>query len=263
MKFPRSTYYKALSLVPSNRQIQANKIKDMIVRIWKNSKSIYGAPKIQKTLENLGYKVSLKRVGRYMNQLNIRSIVVKKYRHHTTRILSDLKPNIINRNFNTTGVNQKWCTDITYIHTSRDGWTYLASVLDLHSKKILGYAYDKKMTTELALKAVENACLKTKDTKGIILHSDLGTQYTSSAFESYLKSKGIVHSFSRKGNPYDNAPIESFHSLLKKEMVNHNKYYDFDTARRAVFEYIESWYNRKRIHSSLNYLTPEAVHSAA
>lgn len=149
------------------------------------------------------------------------------------------------------------------IHTSRDGWTYLASVMDLYSKKILGYAYDKTMTTELALKAVENACLNIKDTKGIILHSDLGTQYTSSIFENHLKSKGIIYSFSRKGNPYDNAPIESFHSLLKKEMVNQNKYYDSDTARRAIFEYIESWYNRKRIHSSLNYLTPEAVHGAA
>ena len=119
------------------------------------------------------------------------------------------------------------------------------------------------MTADLAVRAVENACLNVKYTEGIILHSDLGTQYTSSSFENYLESKGIIHSFSRKGNPYDNACIESFHSILKKEEVNHTKYYDFKAARRAIFEYIESWYNRKRIHSAINYLTPQAAHDAA
>ena len=98
---------------------------------------------------------------------------------------------------------------------------------------------------------------------GIRLHSDLRTQYTSRAFEECLKEKGILHSFSRKGTPYDNACIESFHSILKKEEVNQNEYYDFKTAKRALFEYIESWYNRKRIHSAINYLTPQDAHSVA
>ena len=119
----------------------------------------------------------------------------------------------------------------------------------------IGYAYDTSMTAELAMKTVKNACLNVKVIEGIILHSDLGTQYTSRIFEDYLSFKGIIHSFSRKGNPYDNACIESFHSVLKKEEINHHKYNDFNTARKAVFEYIESWYNRKRIHGAINYLT--------
>lgn len=195
--------------------------------------------------------------------MGIRSIVVKKFNYHSDKPVSEEKANIIDRDFEATNINQKWCTDITYINTLRDGWTYLASVMDLYSKKIIGYAYGRSMTAELAVKAVENACLNVKTTEGIILHSDLGSQYTSYEFESFLCSKGIIHSFSRKGNPYDNACIESFHSLLKKEEVNHHKYYDFNTARKAIFEYIESWYNRKRIHSSINYMTPQAVHEAA
>ena len=119
----------------------------------------------------------------------------------------------------------------------------------------IGYAYDTSMTAELAMQAAKNACLNVKVIEGIILHSDLGTQYTSRIFEDYLSFKGIIHSFSRKGNPYDNACIESFHSVLKKEEINHHKYNDFNAARKAVFEYIESWYNRKRIHGAINYLT--------
>lgn len=263
LKFPRSTYYKALIHVPSSRQIRTEQIKVAIMKIWKDSKRRYGAPKITKILEIQGELVSIKRVQRYMKELNICSIVVKKYRHYTEKTSVENRENLLNRDFSTTGIHQKWCTDITYIHTSKDGWTYLASVMDLHSKKIIGYAYDTSITAELAVKAVKNACLNAKNTNGIILHSDLGSQYTSSIFENYLKTKGILHSFSRKGNPYDNACIESFHSVLKKEEVNCNKYYDFKIAKTAIFEYIESWYNRKRIHSSINYRTPQEAHEVS
>ncbi|MGI6426016.1 MAG: IS3 family transposase [Natronincolaceae bacterium] len=263
LKFPRSTYYKALVGVTSKRQEEAERLKSKIRNIWSESKSRYGAPKIHKVLINNGEKISLKRVQRYMADMGIRSIVVKKFNHHSDKPSSEEKDNIIKRDFEATNINQKWCTDITYIHTLKDGWTYLASVMDLYSKKIIGYAYGTSMTAELAVKAIENACLNVKTTEGIILHSDLGSQYTSNEFENFLCSKGIVHSFSRKGNPYDNACIESFHSVLKKEEVNHRKYYDFNVARKAIFEYIESWYNRKRIHGSINYLTPQAVHEAA
>ena len=129
---------------------------------------------------------------------------------------------VLKQDFEATAINQKWCTDITYIHTLKDGWTYLASVMDLYSKKIIGWAYSTTMTAELALKAVENACLNVDDPTGIILQSDLGTQYTSDKFEKYLTKYKIRHSYSRKGCPYDNACIESFHSLLKKEEVNLN-----------------------------------------
>lgn len=134
--------------------------------------------------------------------------------------------------------------------------------MDFYSKKIIGWSYDTSMTADLAIKAVENACLNVPNTEEIILHSDLGTQYTSDRFEKYLLKKKIRHSFSRKGCPYDNACIESFHSLLKKEEVHQKTYIDSRDAYNAVFEYIESWYNRKRIHSSIHYMTPDAVHEA-
>ena len=145
---------------------------------------------------------------------------------------------------------------LTSMYRKKDG-TYLASVMDLCSRKIIGYVYGASMTAELAVKAVENACLNVRDTGGIILHSDLGSQYTSQAFEDCLSSKGILHAFSRKGNPYDNACIESFHSVLKKEEIYLHTYQDLNEARRAIFKYIEGWYNRKRIHSSIGYLTPQ------
>ena len=270
LKFPRSTYYKALCALPSARGIKRLKLNETIKKVFEESKDRYGAPKIQKILDSLGIHTSLKLVQRYMAALGLRSIVVKKYRHYSSKCLAQGLKNLLNRDFKTTAINKKWCTDIkkwctdiTYIHTVTDGWTYLASVMDLASKKIIGYAYSRKISAELAVKAVENACLNVKNTAGILLHSDLGTQYTSQLFEDMLASRNMVHSYSRKGNPYDNACIESFHSILKKEEINRNKYYDFKTAGKAIFEYIESWYNRKRIHGSINYMTPQEFEDAA
>jgi len=183
---------------------------------------------------------------------------VKKYNHQTNKgAVQDDKENILNRDFKADTINQKWCTDITYIHLLKKGWTYLASVIDLCSRKIIGYAYGTSMTAELALEAVKNACLNVKSTDGIILHSDLESQYTSQLFESHLSNAEIQHSFSRKGDSYDNACIESFHSVLKKEEIYLHTYQDLKEARRAIFEYIESWYNRKSIHSAIDYITPQ------
>ena len=214
--------------------------------------------KICRFLNDNGTPCSLKRVQRHMAVQGLRSVVVKKYNHHANHgMVPDNKENILDRNFNAESINQKWCTDITYIHVLKEGWTYLASVMDLCSRKIIGYAYGTSMNAELVVEAVRNACLNVKDTKGILLHSDLGSQYTSEAFENYLTDKGLVHSFSRKGNPYDNACIESFHSVLKKEEIYLHTYQDFKEARSAIFAYIESWYNRKRIHSAIDYMTPQ------
>ena len=194
--------------------------------------------------------MSVKRVQRHWAEQELRSVVVKKYNHlanHAT--VPDDKINILKRDFVAESINHKWCTDITYIYVWKEGWTYLAFAMDQCSCKIIGYAYDTSMTADLAVEAVKNACLNLEDTKGIIVHSDLGSQYTSQGLESYLSSHGMLHSFSPKGNPYDNACIESFHSVLKKEEVYLHTYQDFKEASRAVFEYIEGWYNRKRIHS--------------
>ena len=258
LNFPRSTYYKALVCVPSNRQKEYEKFSQKVKQAYDESKRRYGAVKICHTLNNEGISCSVKRVQRHMAEQGLRSVVVKKYNHQANRgSVPDDKENILKRNFEADTVNQKWCTDITYIHVQKEGWTYLASVMDLCSRKIVGYAYGTSMTAELAVEAVKNACLNVRGTAGIILHSDLGSQYTSTAFESCLVSRGILHSFSRKGNPYDNACIESFHSVLKKEEIYLHTYQDSKEARRAIFEYIEGWYNRKRIHSAIGYMTPQ------
>ena len=148
-----------------------------------------------------------------------------------------------------------WLPFLWNKYTALTRYTYV--IEDLCSRKIIGYAYGTSMTAELAVQAVKNACLNVADTEGIILHSDLGSQYTGQVFENYLASRGILHSFSRKGNPYDNACIESFHSVLKKEEIYLHTYQDSAEARRAIFEYIEGWYNRKRIHSAIGYMTPQ------
>lgn len=259
----RSTYYKKSNWTPSQREIETQKLDAEIKMIYFDSKKRYGAPKIHKTLLSDGRTLTLKRVQRRMAAMGLRSIVIKKYRHYSDNVKVVEQENILQQDFTAIAINQKWCTDITYIHTLKDYWTYLASVMDFYSKKIIGWSYGTQMTAELALKAVQNACLNVDSTEGIIVHSDLGSQYTSDLFEKYLLKAKMNHSLSRKGCPYDNACIESFHSLLKKEEVHLRTYIDSKDAYNSIFEYIESWYNRKRIHSSLNYMTPEAVHSMA
>ena len=220
LKFPRSTYYKALICEPSNKRKEHQEFSAKVKQCFDSSKGRYGAVKIFKKLNDSGVLCSIKRVQRHMQSQGFRSVVTKRYNHKSNygNIPSD-KENILNRNFETTTINQKWVTDITYIYVQSEGWTYLASVMDLYSRKIIGYAYGRNMTAALALEAVKNACLNVKNTTGIILHSDLGSQYTCRLFENYIEEKGFLHSFSRKGNPYDNACIESFHSILKKEEI--------------------------------------------
>lgn len=251
----RSTYYHFKTKKPSKRSLENASLKQEIKNIYDESKGIYGAPKIHKIL-NKKFKISLKRVQRLMKKLSIRSVILKKYRPHTTKVKVEDRDNILKRDFSTKGINEKWTGDITYIYTIKDGWCYLASVMDLHTRKIIGYSFGKRMTTDLVIKALENACISQKPNKGLIFHSDLGAQYTSLEFINYAKNKEIIQSFSKKGCPYDNSSIESFHATLKKEEVYRFKYFDYDTARVKLFEYIEGWYNRKRIHGSINFMTP-------
>nr|WP_244261810.1 MULTISPECIES: IS3 family transposase [Thermoanaerobacter] len=242
LKVSRSSYYKYLHKTESKRSRENRMYEEEIMKIYEESKKRYGAPKIHKMLVNKGYNISLKRVQRLMNKLGIKSIIIKKFKPYSSSNRVEERENILNRDFSTTTINQKWVTDITYIYTVKDKWCYLATVIDLYTKKVIGYAFSKTMDTELAIRAVENAYNTQKPQGELILHSDLGSQYTSTKFQEYILSKGnIKHSFSHKGCPYDNACIESFHASLKKEEVNLATYHDFDTARLAIFEYIESW----------------------
>ncbi|OWZ82637.1 IS3 family transposase [Natranaerobius trueperi] len=254
----KSTYYHKSNHVESNRDKENRKLTEEIIKIHNDSNKRYGAPKIHAILKIKGYKVSLKRVQRIMKKAGIRSIVRKKFKPYPNKQKVVERENILKQDFSTKTINEKWVTDITYIKTIKDSWCYLGSVMDLHTHKIIGYSISKNMTTDLVIKALKNAYETQKPGKGLILHSDLGTQYTSDEFKQFTKTKGIIQSFSRKGCPYDNAHIESFHATLKKEEVNHVRYLDFDSAKVAIFKFIEGWYNRKRIHGSLGFLTPQA-----
>src|SRR5690625_1151162 len=259
LEVPRSTFYQSLNKTISNRERENNELTKEIIAIHKESKQRYGAPKIHQMLLKKGYKVSQNRVQRLMKKAGIRSIVIKKFRPTPSKETIVERENILERNFSTETINEKWVGDITYIHTLRDGWSYLASVMDLHTKKIVGYAFSRTMTTDLIIKALENAYHAQKPDEGLIFHSDLGTQYTSTEFAEVTKKFKMTHSFSYKGSPYDNACIESFHAILKKEEVNHVQYLDHKSAELALFQYIEGWYNRKRIHGSIDYMTPQEM----
>ena len=257
LEMPRSTYYQSWQKTISKREQENQELTKRIKEIHSESKERYGAPKIHHILCKEGYHVSIKRVQRLMKEAGIRSITKKKFRPTPSKENVVERENIIKRDFSTTTINEKWVADITYIHTIKDSWCYLASVMDLHTKKIVGYSFSRSMTTDLVETALKNAYETQRPEKGLILHSDLGSQYTSDAFAERVKSYHMVQSFNRKGCPYDNACMESFHAILKKEEVNHATYLDFESARIALFKFIEGWYNRKRIHSSLDYKTPQ------
>ena len=165
-------------------------------------------------------------------------------------------PNLLEQNFNAEKPSQKWVGDITYIYTKETGWTYLAIVMDLFDLKVIGWSYGLNMTDDLVVDAFNKALINRGLDKDGIFHSDRGSQYTSNKFESLLSTYSAKHSYSKKGYPYDNASMESFNAILKKEEVNVNNYETFNESKMAIFEFIESWYNNLRIHSKLDYVTP-------
>jgi putative transposase len=260
----RSTYYDKQTRPVSQRDQENAELKKQIKQIYLDSKRRYGSPKITRILNNNRVsqglpKVSQKRVQRLMNQLGIKSIVVKKYKPYSKSSVYTEGENILKQDFTTTTINEKWVADITYIYTKLHGWCYLASVEDLHTRKIIGAAFGMNMHTDLVLEALNKAYKRQKPGPGLVFHSDRGTQYTSKDFRDKLKEYKMIQSLSDKGNPYDNACIESFHSIIKKEFVNHENFKSYEEAKLGCFDYIEGWYNRNRIHGSINFLTPNEL----
>lgn len=252
----RSTYYKKITHHESYRSKENKLLKQAILKIYNDNKGRYGSPKIHFLMKKQGYEISEKRVQRFMREMNLYSITVKKYRHSSSNKVTEGLENVLKRDFTANTINEKWVGDITYIYTLKDGWTYLASVLDLYSKKIIGYAYGTDMTNSLVITALKKAYYSQKPNKQLVFHTDLGSQYTSNDMKILCSNLNITQSFSKKGCPYDNSCIESFHASLKKEEVYTKKYKDFKEAKLSIFAYIEGWYNSKRIHSSINYMTP-------
>lgn len=209
-------------------------------------------------LKRQGVIASQKRVSRRMKILNIRSIVTVKFNHGGSKKSDNIaRVNLLNQDFKADRPGVKLVGDITYVYTIEHGWTYLAIVMDLFDLSVIGYAYDTKMEDDLVIQAFKNACRNRKIETDSIFHSDQGSQYTSNDFEELLASLNIRHSYSKKGYPYDNASMESFNSLIKKEEINHKVFRTFEEAKLTIFEYIEGWYNTRRIHSSLGYKTPK------
>ena len=253
-----SVYYYHQNNRINSYKVANQKLDIEIKKIYDESKRRYGAPKITKVLESKGIKVSQKRVARRMKFLGIRSIIVKKYNHAGTSKIDNNKEylNLLEQDFFADKPSQKWVGDITYIYTKETGWTYLAIVMDLFDLKVVGWSYGMNMTDDLVIDAFNKAMVNRKLNKDGIFHSDRGSQYTSNDFEKLLEVLEIKHSYSKKGYPYDNASMESFNAILKKEEVNVNNYETFNQAKIAIFEFIESWYNNKRIHSTIGYITP-------
>jgi transposase InsO family protein len=252
----RSGYYYWRKCRPSRRE-QANlELVEQIKEIYQVSHQTYGSPRVYEALKSMGILCGRNRVARLMRKHHI---VGQKPRRRfpvtTQRRLGVLAaPNLLKQDFSADGPNQKWVTDITYIDTA-EGWLYLAPVLDLYSRMVVGWSMADHLETSLAKDAITMALAKRSPAPGWIHHSDQGSQYTSEIYQQHLADHHCQVSMSRVGNCYDNATMESFIATLKKECVT----YRFDTreeARRAIFEYIEIWYNRRRLHSSLGYLSP-------
>ena len=258
MNIHHLVYYYHCNHKNNSYEIANQSLDAEIKRIFYDSKGRYGSPKIAKQLNNEGINVSQKRVARRMNLLGLRSITVKKFNHACKSKTDNTKeyPNLLEQNFFAEKPSEKWVGDITYVYTKETGWTYLAIVMDLFDLKIVGWQYGTNMTDDLVIEAFNKALINRGLEKEGIFHSDRGSQYTSNDFEKMLNELNVCHSYSKKGYPYDNASMESFNAILKKEEVNVNNYETFNEAKLAIFEFIESWYNNIRIHSTLNYITP-------
>jgi transposase InsO family protein len=252
----RSGYYAWRDRKPSARkQCDAN-LTQQIKAIWYKSKRLYGSPKIHAELRDLGEKVSRKRVARLMREAQIEGKSARRKRTRTTQADDShpVQPNRLNRDFKADRPNQKWLTDITYIET-REGFLYVAGVMDLFGRKIVGLAMADHMRSELVESAFCMALTERRPDRGLLHHSDRGSQYTGHAYQDRLRETGAVSSMSRRGDCLDNAPMESFWATLKRECADH-VFASRQAARNAIFSYVMGFYNRTRRHSALGYLSP-------
>jgi len=258
LQVSRSGYYAWLLRSPSKRQKETQQIKTEIALIYIESKNRYGSPKIANELMNRGWSISRPRVARMMRSEGLRSIINKKYRCTTTDSNHSypVAENHLARDFSANRSGQKWVSDITYIPT-KQGWLYLTIVLDLFDRKVIGWALSTTMTAKDTVVAAWCMAIRNRPSNGVLFHSDRGVQYACHEFRQKIKQHDVIQSMSRKGNCWDNAVAENFFKILKSEMIFHVKYHSFLQAKNDVFEFIEIWYNRKRIHSYLGYKTPE------
>lgn len=252
----RSGHYAWLKQPESSRKSQNRVLLEEIRKVYKVSRGTYGSPRVTRALNNKGIVCGRNRVARLMRENGIAAKTKRKYKATTNSKHSyPVAKNLVNQNFSTNRPNQVWVADITYIPTD-EGWLYLAAVEDLFQRKIVGWAMDSTMTRKLVLDALRQAVRRYRPSSGLIHHSDRGSQYASSEYQRALQDYKMLSSMSRKGNCYDNACMESFFGTLKRELIYGNRFRTRAEARQAIFEYIEVFYNRIRLHSALGYMSP-------
>jgi len=256
LKITRSGYYKWEKKETSEREKENNMLLKRIKRIYYEHKGRYGSPRITKQLKKEGIKCGKNRIARIMRKNDIAAKTKKRFKvttnsKHNYRAAA----NLIKQDFTAARINQKWVSDITYIKTS-EGWLYLAGILDLCFKRIVGWSMGDRLTRELSIKALKQALKRRDIERGLIIHSDRGVQYACHDYVNLVAGRKLTQSMSGKGNCYDNAAMESFFKTLKTELTYWQRYKTREEAKKSIFEYIESYYNRKRMHSSIGYMSP-------
>lgn len=252
-----SAYYEWEREQESAHERRDGELLELIRAVFARFRGRYGAPRIQGRLAREGVLVSRKRVARLMREAGLRAKGARKYKATTdSKHALPVAPNLLERRFDVDQPNVAWVSDITYLWT-RQGWMYLAVVIDLFSRKVVGWSLRERMTAELVCEALEAAVQQRRPPPGLIFHSDRGSQYASRAFRRRLWRYRMRQSMSRKGNCWDNAVAESFFATLKKELVHRQSWPSRRDLASAVFDYIEAFYNRQRRHSTLGYLSPE------
>lgn len=259
LKVSTSGFYSWCKRKPSPRALRKEKIKHDVQQVHEESREIYGSYKIADVLQKRDDLESACRntVATAMRELSLKSRVCKKFRPTTTVSDPSKKPakNILDRDFEVDAPNEKWVTDITYLGTDV-GWVYLAVVLDLFSRKVVGWSISESLDSQLVRDALRDAIESRNPGAGLLYHSDRGSQYTSKKYQKILVKLGLICSMSRRANCWDNAVMERFFWSLKNEWTNHETYENLAAAKLGVFRYIETFYNSQRIHQSLGYLSP-------
>lgn len=255
-KVSKSGFYGYLNRGESKRQQVDRQLLPHIKTIFKESKETYGPLRIMASLRSLGILIGKSRIARLMKESNLKPKTQRRFKVTTN---SDHKrpvaPNLLEQNFWAKEPDDIWTGDITYIHTD-EGWLYLAVVLDICTRKIVGWSMDKRMKDDLVVNALKNAINRRQPSSGFIFHSDRGSQYCSKRFKKLIKGVGGRQSMSATGSCYDNAITESFFGTLKRELVHHYRYQTRREARGSIFSYIEGFYNVTRLHSSIGYKSP-------
>ena len=241
----------------SERQQEDIVLGNRIACIFHASRKTYGSDRVYKELRRQGLRISRKRVARLMRERHLRSVRVKNRRISLTKSVKNafIVPNLLAQDFSTTRVNQKWVTDTTYVPT-REGWLYLVSVVDLHSRMVVGWAMGNHHDAQLATSALNMAIQHQRPPESLIVHSDRGSEFANKHFHQRATDAGICLSMSGKGNCYDNAVAESFFATLKLECIQGEVYRTKTQARLSLFDFIEVFYNRQRLHSGIDYRTP-------